>query len=101
MRCPRCTHTFDLRDGQRFCTACAWPLCMGCEGCGQAAEPGDRCCAYCGAALGQAAEAPVRPAAELSGWLEAARARAHEAALRPAAPTRAHLDQADIDSLFG
>src|SRR5678815_5110256 len=48
VRCPRCGEA----TAGRFCSACGVPLRdVTCSGCGQAAAPGARFCADCGAGL--------------------------------------------------
>jgi predicted amidophosphoribosyltransferase len=106
MRCARCSHAFLFREGQRFCTGCAAPVTVPCGQCGKDGLPGDRFCGFCGGATAEPAALlpPAAPAAvseELAGLVEAARARARLVAAMPAPPTKAHLSQADVDSLFG
>lgn len=111
LQCERCAQRLPYREGLRFCTGCGHPIAAPCGACGQQALPGDRHCGFCGQARLAAAPGSASPAEtavtaatpeaqEFARLAEAARARALAASGVPAPPTKAHLDQDDIDSLF-
>src|SRR5262249_6735323 len=54
------------REGRKFCSACGSPLAVGCPACGAPFDPGDAFCGECGAALGAAPAASVRPQASVA-----------------------------------
>jgi hypothetical protein len=97
----------------RYCAACAAPLpLLACTACRGENFAGDRYCAFCARPLPGARPAPgaARPedvsmanpeADELLALAMEARARAAEAQDAPEPTTKRHLDQGDIDAMFG
>ena len=127
IRCLACGQGAWHRPGARYCTACAAPIAEACAGCGQDVLLGDRFCAFCAKAVSpdarpgawaeqaasaapgapaagnaaQAASLPPDEVAVLQQLAEAAQARAAAADPRTPVPAKRHLDQRDIDALFG
>lgn len=116
IRCGHCGQNCYYREGMRHCSGCAASIVTPCTGCGRDVFFGDRFCMFCAvplatgpgpgyAAAADAAPVPVDlPAGDIAALrvlAAEAHERAAESASRKALPSKQHLDQTDIDAMFG